>query len=39
MDKKEYKPLDDEKIVTLIDDNIRRSVGYYDSQISRELKK
>jgi len=39
MDKKEYKPLDDEKIVTLIDDNIRRSVGYYDSQISRERKK
>jgi hypothetical protein len=39
MDKKEYKPLDDEKIVTLLDDNIRRSVGYYDSQISRERKK
>jgi len=34
--KKEYKKLDDEHIVTLIDDNVKRSVGYYDSEISVE---
>jgi hypothetical protein len=39
MNKNEYKKLDDDKIVTILDDNIRRSVGYYDSQISRERKR
>lgn len=39
MDKKDYKKVDDEKLVTILDDNIRRSIGYYDSQISRERKK
>jgi len=32
----EYKSLDDDNIVTMMDDCIRRSVGYYDSEISRE---
>mgnify|MGYP003634204031 FL=1 len=35
-DIKDYKELDDDEIVNLLDDNIKRSVGYYDSQISRE---
>lgn len=39
MDKKDYKAVDDEKLVSILDDNIRRSIGYYDSQISRERKK
>ena len=39
MDKKDYKKVDDEKLVTILDDNIRRSIGYYDSAISRERKK
>ena len=39
MDKKEYKKVDDETLVSILDDNIRRSIGYYDSQISRERKK
>ncbi len=39
MDKKDYKKVDDEKLVSILDDNIRRSIGYYDSQISRERKK
>ena len=39
MNKDEYTKLDDDKIVTILDDNIRRSVGYYDSQISRERKR
>jgi hypothetical protein len=39
MKTKDYKKLDDEGIVTILDSNIRRSVGYYDSQISRERKK
>jgi hypothetical protein len=34
--KSEYKKLDDAEVLTLIDDNIRRSTGYYDSQISQE---
>lgn len=37
--KKDYKKLSDAHIVTLVDDNIRRSIGYYDSQLSRERKK
>lgn len=39
MNKNEYTKLDDDKLVTILDDNIRRSVGYYDSQISRERKR
>ena len=39
MDKTEYKAVDDDKLVTIIDDNIRRSIGYYDSQISKERRK
>ena len=39
MDKQDYKKVDDEKLVTILDDSIRRSIGYYDSQISRERKK
>jgi len=39
MKKTDYKKLDDEHIVTLVDSNIRRSIGYYDSQISRERKR
>lgn len=37
--KSEYKKLDDDQIVTIIDNNARRSIGYYDSQISRERQK
>jgi len=36
MHKKHYEKLEDDKIVNILDDNIRRSIGYYDSQISRE---
>ena len=39
MDKKDYKAVDDDKLVTILDDNIRRSIGYYDRQISRERRK
>ena len=39
MDKKDYKKVDDDKLVTILDDSIRRSIGYYDSQISRERKR
>ena len=39
MKTKDYKKLDDDGIVVIHDANIRRSVGYYDSQISRERKK
>ena len=39
MDKTEYKAVDDDNLVTIIDDNIRRSIGYYDSQISKERRK
>jgi len=39
MKTKDYKKLDDDGIVVILDANIRRSVGYYDSQISRERKK
>ena len=39
MIKKQYKKLDDDKIVSILDDNIRRSIGFYDSQISRERKR
>ncbi len=39
MDKNDYKKVDDDKLVTILDDSIRRSIGYYDSQISRERKR
>ena len=35
----EYIKLTDEQIVALVDDNVRKSIGYYDSQISRERRK
>lgn len=36
---KEYQKLDDSEIIKLVEDNIKTSVGYYDSQLSRERKK
>lgn len=35
----EYQSLDDEKIVSIVDTNLRRSIGYYDSELSRERRK
>ena len=32
----DYKELTDREILRLVEDNIHRSVGYYDSQLSRE---
>lgn len=37
--KDEYKPLNDEQIVAIVDDNVSRSIGYYDSELSRERKR
>lgn len=37
--KDEYKPLNDEQVVAIVDDNVSRSVGYYDSELSRERKR
>ena len=34
--KKDYKKLSDTEIVALVDDNVGRSVGYHDSELSRE---
>ncbi len=36
--KKDYKKLKDEDIVRLVDSNVKASVGYYDTQLSRERK-
>jgi len=36
MELKDYTPIDDEKVVTVLDDCIRKSIGYYDSEISKE---
>lgn len=36
---KDYKKLSDSEIVVLVENNIRRSVGYYDSEISSERQK
>ena len=36
---KEYEKLDDEEIVQLVDQNVRSSVGYYSSDLSREREK
>ena len=35
----DYKKLDDDKIVSIIDTNLRRSIGYFDSQLSKERQK
>jgi len=35
----DYKKLDDSGIVKLVEDNIKTSVGYYDSDLSRERKR
>ena len=32
----DYKKLDDDEIVQMVDNNIRTSVGYYSSDLSRE---
>jgi len=37
--KEEYTSLDDDQIVSIVDTNIRRSIGYYDSEISSERRK
>ena len=34
--KKDYKKLSDEEILAICDDNVGRSVGYHDSELSRE---
>jgi hypothetical protein len=39
MAEKEYQKLSNPAIAKLVEDNIRLSVGYYDSQLSRERKK
>ncbi len=36
--KKDYKPVSDAEIVNIIDEQIRKSIGYYGSQLSRERK-
>jgi hypothetical protein len=33
---KDYKKLDDDQIVSIVDTNLRRSIGYYDSELSKE---
>ena len=35
----DYRPLDDKEILNLVDQNVRLSTGYYDSELSRERKK
>ena len=37
--KEEYTSLDDDQIVSIVDTNLRRSIGYYDSEISKERRK
>jgi len=39
MAKLDYRPLDDTEIVKMVEDNIKTSVGYYDSELSRERKR
>ena len=36
---KDYKRLTESEIVKMVEDNIKTSVGYYDSDLSRERKK
>ena len=38
VNKKDYKPVSDAEIVNIIDEQIRKSIGYYGSQLSRERK-
>ena len=35
----DYKKLDDDQIVSIVDTNLRRSIGYYDSELSRERRR
>ena len=35
----EYSKMDDSDIVTVLESNIKTSVGYYDSELSKERKK
>ena len=35
----DYRPLSDKEIINLVDENVRTSTGYYDSELSRERKK
>ena len=35
----DYTKLDDNDIVTILESNIKTSVGYYDSELSKERKK
>lgn len=35
----DYRRLDESEIVKMVEDNIKASVGYYDSELSRERKK
>ena len=37
--KKDYRKLGDSEIVKLVEDNVKTSVGYYDSDLSRERKR
>lgn len=37
--KKDYRKLGDKEIVKLVEDNVKTSVGYYDSDLSRERKR
>jgi len=37
--KEEYKALDDDKIVSIVDTQLRRSIGYYDSELSKERRR
>jgi len=39
MKSEEYKKLDDDEIVSIVDTNLRRSIGYYDSELSSERRK
>lgn len=39
MKSEELQKLDDEKILSLVDQNLRRSIGYYDSELSKERQK
>lgn len=36
MKSQDYKKLNDEHIVSIVDTNLRRSIGYYDSDLSKE---
>ena len=38
-DKRDYKKMEDDDIIKAIEANIKSSIGYYDSQLSKERKK